>query len=339
VGLGQTVLFCDDNGAKIPEVPSLGQVDPPVDGREGFRQELSKIDRAQVFLPKGDSGKAQWWGEVVDQYLDGTVCVEVYSGERKVVDIKQLIVLNEAEEPFPGDEMDDGASFMSDKSWETMSEDEQPYSAWDGGENGYSVEDMEVDGDDDDAQSAADAEAVDRDTQMPEATPSPIARVRQLAPESPVAASRTTTTTTGIHASPATSPKAGPSSPRASTSTSSRPPLADSEKWARFEMLEEAPAEHYYYPEPVMPAAKAYHSRLMKEHRALASSLPDNILVRTYEDRADLMRVLIVGPEGTPYADAPFVFDVYLNPTKFPFEPPLVYFHSHTNGLGRCNRE
>lgn len=64
----------------------------------------------------------------------------------------------------------------------------------------------------------------------------------------------------------------------------------------------------------------------------------DNILVRTYEDRTDLMRVLIIGPEGTPYTDAPFVFDLYLNPTKFPFEPPLVYFHSHTNGLGRCNR-
>lgn len=39
------------------------------------------------------------------------------------------------------------------------------------------------------------------------------------------------------------------------------------------------------------------------------------------------------------YADAPFVFDIYLNPTKFPHEPPLVHFHSHTNGKGRCNRE
>ena len=39
------------------------------------------------------------------------------------------------------------------------------------------------------------------------------------------------------------------------------------------------------------------------------------------------------------YADAPFVFDVYLNPTKFPFEPPVVHFHSHTFGKGRCNRE
>jgi hypothetical protein len=63
-----------------------------------------------------------------------------------------------------------------------------------------------------------------------------------------------------------------------------------------------------------------------------------------------------MGPEGTPwvfvpleskpsgaddtrYADAPFVFDIYLNPTTFPFQPPVVHFHSHTNGHGRCNRE
>lgn len=65
----------------------------------------------------------------------------------------------------------------------------------------------------------------------------------------------------------------------------------------------------------------------------------DNILVRTYEDRLDLMRVLIVGPEGTPYNDAPFVFDLHLDPTKFPNEPPAVHFHSHTNSQGRCNRE
>lgn len=90
----------------------------------------------------------------------------------------------------------------------------------------------------------------------------------------------------------------------------------------------------------------------------IADPVAENILVRTYEDRLDLMRVLIIGPEGTPYVcqdymrrllligsvvssytDAPFVFDVYLNPTKFPNEPPIVHFHSYTNGHGRCNRK
>ena len=50
------------------------------------------------------------------------------------------------------------------------------------------------------------------------------------------------------------------------------------------------------------------------------------------------MRVLIIGPEGTPYAGAPFVFDVFLRET-YPNEPPLVHFHSQTNGKGRCNRK
>ncbi|OCF32415.1 hypothetical protein I316_05840 [Kwoniella heveanensis BCC8398] len=108
--------------------------------------------------------------------------------------------------------------------------------------------------------------------------------------------------------------------------------------WNRFEMLEEAPEDHWFIKESSLQSTnKAYLSRLKKEHRALMTSLPDNIIVRTYEDRTDLMRVLIIGPEGTPYTDAPFVFDVYLNPTRFPNDPPLVHFHSHTNGHGRCN--
>lgn len=52
----------------------------------------------------------------------------------------------------------------------------------------------------------------------------------------------------------------------------------------------------------------------------------------------DLMRVLIIGTEGTPYFGAPFVFDLFLH-ENYPFEPPHVHFHSHTNGKGRCNRE
>jgi ubiquitin-conjugating enzyme E2 O len=354
VGLGQTVLFCDDNGAPCPEVPSLGQVDPPEDSREGFRQELERVEgtaAAESFgltLPKGDVSKVGWFGEVVDLHLDGTVSVELFTGEIKSVDIKKLMVLNEPDGPMPMEEFDDGASFQSEKSWETMSQDEQPYSTWEGEENGEMVEEGEfahitemndedidmvngagsADGDhDDDAMSAADAEAVDHVT---EPKSSPVSSVRPL-----------TVTTPGATAPPVTfdSPMT-PAAEAGPSTLSARPSLADSEKWARFDILEEAPAEHYYYREPRLQAInKTYHSRLMKEHRALASSLPENILVRTYEDRTDLMRVLIVGPEGTPYADAPFVFDVYLNPTSFPFEPPLVHFHSHTNGLGRCNRE
>lgn len=362
VGLGQQVLFCDDNGSAIPEVPSLGQVEPPEDGRDGFRHELQRLgleygNAPEAFgssLPKGDVNLVKWWGEVVDLYLDGTVGVEMYNGEKRTVDIRNIIILNEPEGQYPGEEeWADDASFKSDKSWETMSGDE-PY--WDhNGTNGLQAvyeegpdafdELMDVDeeadeitsADEQDAADAADAEAIIAPSS---GMPSPVTSVKSLrhpAPSSPVQAMHlapVVETLAAVETTEATA-AAGPSTLPA---IPTRPSLADDEKWERFVMLEEAPAEHYYYPEPRLDAAsKTYHSRLMKEHRALASSLPDNILVRTYEDRTDLMRVLIIGPEGTPYADAPFVFDVYLNPTKFPFEPPLVYFHSHTNGLGRCN--
>jgi ubiquitin-conjugating enzyme E2 O len=60
----------------------------------------------------------------------------------------------------------------------------------------------------------------------------------------------------------------------------------------------------------------------------------DNILVRAYEDRTDLLRSLIIGPENTPYEDAPFVIDWMLD-SNFPHSPPVAHFLSWTNGNGR----
>ncbi|KAJ3092442.1 hypothetical protein HK100_006943, partial [Physocladia obscura] len=68
----------------------------------------------------------------------------------------------------------------------------------------------------------------------------------------------------------------------------------------------------------------------------LSKNLPQGILVRAYDDRIDLIRVLIVGPESTPYEGCLFLFDVSL-PPDFPTVPPLVHFHSHTFGMGRIN--
>lgn len=47
----------------------------------------------------------------------------------------------------------------------------------------------------------------------------------------------------------------------------------------------------------------------------------------------DLLRVIIIGPEGTPYEHAPFVFDMHL-PPEYPFESPTMSFHSWTYGQG-----
>jgi ubiquitin-conjugating enzyme E2 O len=56
--------------------------------------------------------------------------------------------------------------------------------------------------------------------------------------------------------------------------------------------------------------------------------------VRAYENRTDLLRTLIIGPENTPYEDAPFVIDWMLD-SNFPYSPPIAHFLSWTNGNGR----
>lgn len=68
----------------------------------------------------------------------------------------------------------------------------------------------------------------------------------------------------------------------------------------------------------------------------LITSSPDSIIVRAYEDRSDLLRSLIIGPENTPYEDAPFVIDWQLD-SNFPQSPPIAHFLSWTNGNGRVN--
>jgi ubiquitin-conjugating enzyme E2 O len=69
--------------------------------------------------------------------------------------------------------------------------------------------------------------------------------------------------------------------------------------------------------------------RIQKDHRILSSTetLPVGVFVRTWETRLDLLRFLVIGPTETPYANAPFIIDMYL-PPAYPTEPPKVYFHS-----------
>jgi ubiquitin-conjugating enzyme E2 O len=93
--------------------------------------------------------------------------------------------------------------------------------------------------------------------------------------------------------------------------------------WQRFAILPQAPADHAFYASKHAQTTKTFMTRLNKEYRVLKSSLPgqsmvvflsslrllivpilESILVRVYEDRADLLRCLIIGPENTPYENA-----------------------------------
>jgi ubiquitin-conjugating enzyme E2 O len=107
-------------------------------------------------------------------------------------------------------------------------------------------------------------------------------------------------------------------------------------QWKRFDVLASAPPDHAFYSSPPANPSKAFLGRLTKEYRVLASSLPECILVRAFEDRTDLLRSVIIGPQNTPYQDAPFVIDWMLD-SNFPQSPPIAHFLSWTNGNGRVN--
>ncbi|KAM3301829.1 putative ubiquitin-conjugating enzyme E2 38 [Capsicum chacoense] len=72
---------------------------------------------------------------------------------------------------------------------------------------------------------------------------------------------------------------------------------------------------------------KAWSKKVQDEWKILENDLPDTIYVRVCEARMDLLRAVIIGPQGTPYHDGLFVFDV-LFPQNYPDVPPMVYYYS-----------
>ena len=106
---------------------------------------------------------------------------------------------------------------------------------------------------------------------------------------------------------------------------------------ASFAVLDTAvPSDHAYIHEQSSSLSGARLRRINKEHGILRSSLPAGVYVRTFESRLDLLRVLILGPLDTPYEYAPFVIDLWMDPS-FPHEPPRAFFHSWTDGSGPVN--
>jgi ubiquitin-conjugating enzyme E2 O len=121
--------------------------------------------------------------------------------------------------------------------------------------------------------------------------------------------------------------------------------------WKRFDILSSAPVDHAFYASTPSTPSKTFLSRLNREYRVLSTSLPgvistffldhrfltailESIIVRAYEDRTDLLRSLIIGPDNTPYEGAPFVID-WMMDSNFPHSPPIAHFLSWTNGNGR----
>ncbi|XP_051996316.1 (E3-independent) E2 ubiquitin-conjugating enzyme-like isoform X3 [Xyrauchen texanus] len=99
-----------------------------------------------------------------------------------------------------------------------------------------------------------------------------------------------------------------------------------------FSVLEWAPDTHSFKKMEFQPAeAKKFFSTIRKEMALLATSLPDGIMVKTFEDRMDLFSALIKGPNRTPYEDGLFLFDIQL-PNIYPAVPPLFHYISQCSG-------
>jgi len=92
-------------------------------------------------------------------------------------------------------------------------------------------------------------------------------------------------------------------------------------------MREAAPRDHQFFAQDRATFKPAWSKRVQREWRILARGLPDDIHLRLYGDRMDIMRAALVGPKNTPYADALLFFDIHLSP-NYPLVPPSVKFWS-----------
>uniref|UniRef100_A0A7E4VTD5 UBC core domain-containing protein n=1 Tax=Panagrellus redivivus TaxID=6233 RepID=A0A7E4VTD5_PANRE len=80
--------------------------------------------------------------------------------------------------------------------------------------------------------------------------------------------------------------------------------------------------------------------RLAQEAITLSNSLPlsasSSVFLRACEERLDVFKVLITGPEGTPYANGCFEFDAYF-PPDYPSSPLQITLQTTGNNTVRFN--
>ncbi|KAF8323801.1 hypothetical protein DL93DRAFT_2123554 [Clavulina sp. PMI_390] len=75
---------------------------------------------------------------------------------------------------------------------------------------------------------------------------------------------------------------------------------------------------------------------LIKELSGMATSLPPGIWIRVDEVRNDVIKIMIAGPEGTPYAGGLYEFDCFL-PLNYPAVSPQVKLRTTGGGTVRFN--
>ncbi|XP_057420242.1 putative ubiquitin-conjugating enzyme E2 38 [Lotus japonicus] len=100
------------------------------------------------------------------------------------------------------------------------------------------------------------------------------------------------------------------------------------QQFKKFDTVDSFPDHHYDKEgssEKQRP--KNWAKKIQEEWKILEENLPETIFVRVCESRMELLRAVIIGPQGTPYHDGLFFFDCLFPPT-YPAGPPKVYYHS-----------
>lgn len=82
--------------------------------------------------------------------------------------------------------------------------------------------------------------------------------------------------------------------------------------------------------------ARSRIKKILTQVTSLSADLPEGIFVRYGESRPDLLKILIVGPEDTPYEHGLFEFDMLCG-KDFPRTPPSMYFQTTGGGVAHFN--
>ncbi|XP_053658667.1 (E3-independent) E2 ubiquitin-conjugating enzyme UBE2O [Anopheles marshallii] len=96
-----------------------------------------------------------------------------------------------------------------------------------------------------------------------------------------------------------------------------------------FQIIDSAPTSHKFHLTIFQTSnAQSFYKAVQREHWLLRTALPPGVWVRTFEDRLDLLSVMIEGPKKTPYEDGLFLFDIQLG-LDYPRAPPLCHYISY----------
>jgi len=152
------------------------------------------------------------------------------------------------------------------------------------------------------------------------------------------AAAATTTTTATTAAATITT------TTTTTTTLSSYVDMMQDHQFGELEMKGVPPFVHHY----ASQASPSSLTNLMRSQRIclelqnlcspdfLSEQGKTGILVRFDPNSLGLMRVMITGPPGTPYAFGCFIFDIFL-PSSYPGQPPLVWLMTTGHGSVRFN--